>query len=76
MCGRVVCMVGSKGDVHGRGHAWQGACMAGREVYMAGETATAADSMHPTGMHSCFNVAKTLLNNDKSRNSEFSSSML
>ena len=29
-----------------QGHAWQGACM-------AGETATAADGMHPTGMHSC-----------------------
>ena len=31
----------------GGGHAWQGACM-------AGEMATAADSTHPTGMHSCF----------------------
>ena len=32
--------------VHGRGwHVWQGACM-------AGETATAADSRHPTGMYS------------------------
>ena len=35
------------GGMHGRGHAWQlGECM-------AGETATAADVMHPTGMHSC-----------------------
>ena len=34
------------GGVHGRGHAWQG-------VYVAGGTATAADGMHPTGMHSC-----------------------
>ena len=46
MCGR--------GGMHGRGgkfggwggHAWQGACM-------AGETATAADGTHPTGIHSC-----------------------
>ena len=29
-------------------HAWQGACV-------AGETATAEDGTHPTGMHSCFN---------------------
>ena len=44
MCGRGVCMAGG---MHGRGHAWQlGECM-------AGETATAADVMHPTGMHSC-----------------------
>ena len=35
------CMVGG---IHGRGHAWRGACM-------AGETATAADGRHPTGMH-------------------------
>ena len=34
--------------VQGRGHAWQGgACM-------AGEMATAAEGMHPTGIHSCF----------------------
>ena len=44
MCGRGVhgkgmCMTG--------GHASQGACMAGK-------TATAADGMHPTGMHSCY----------------------
>ena len=50
--------------MHGRGHAWQGVCMAvgmcggggGEEwqgVCMAGETATAADGTHPTGMHSC-----------------------
>ena len=29
--------------MHGGGHAWQG-----------GQTATEADGMHPTGMHSCF----------------------
>ena len=30
------------------GHAWQGACV-------AGETSTAEDGMHPSGMHSfCF----------------------
>ena len=37
------CMLG---DMHGRGHAWW-------EVCMAGEMATAVDSTHPTGMHSC-----------------------
>ena len=50
------------GEVHGGWHAWQGrgACMAGgggmcgeRRACMAGEKATAADGMHPTGMHSC-----------------------
>ena len=39
-----VCM---SGGVHVRGCVWQGGCM-------AGETATAADGTHPTGMHSCF----------------------
>ena len=43
MAGRA-CMTGG---VHGRGHAWQG----GADV--AGETATAADGMHPTRMHYC-----------------------
>ena len=46
----------------GRGCAWQGACVAGgvhdwgicgRGACMAGETTTAADDTHPTGMHSC-----------------------
>ena len=45
------------GGMHGRGYAWQGACMAGGMcggwgVCMAGETATAVDGTHPTGMHS------------------------
>ena len=35
-----------QGDMHDRGHAWLGACVAGK-------TATAADGTHPTGMHSC-----------------------
>ena len=55
--------------MHGRGHAWQegspcqgGMCdrgasvmgsMQGEGACVAGETATAADGMHPTGMHSC-----------------------
>ena len=30
----------------GRGHVWQGACV-------AGETATAVNGTHPTGMYSC-----------------------
>ena len=40
------------------GCAWQGVCMAGgggmcgRGAYMAGESATAAGSTHPTGIHS------------------------
>ena len=45
------------GGMHGRGCAWQGACMAGgmhgRGVCVAGEMATAVDGTHPTGMHSC-----------------------
>ena len=36
--------------MHGGGHAWQGACV-------AGETATAADGMHPTGTHSCYQLS-------------------
>ena len=40
------------GGMHGRGSTWQGD-MRGRGACMAGETATAADGMHPTGMHSC-----------------------
>ena len=37
----------ARGAMHGRGmHGWGGACV-------AGETATAVDGMHPTGMHSC-----------------------
>ena len=53
MQGRVALLAGAcmAGGVHGRGHAWWGTCMMG--VCMAGETATAADGMHPTGMHSC-----------------------
>ena len=37
----------AKGDMHGRGVYMVGQCM-------AGETATAADGTHPTGMHFCF----------------------
>ena len=58
----------AKGGMHGRGHVWWGrawrqACVAGgmhggghawqEGVCVAGETATAADGTHPTGMHSC-----------------------
>ena len=57
-----------QGGVHGeRGCVWQrGACMVkrgmqgkeevmhGRGACVAGEMATAANGMHPTGMHSCF----------------------
>ena len=48
MLGEGMCMAGS---MCGRGHALQGTCMGG--ACMAGETATAVDSMHPTGLHSC-----------------------
>ena len=42
---------GWQGGMHGRGrgHAWQGACVAGK-------TAIAAGGTHPTGMHSCFEI--------------------
>ena len=58
------------GGMHGRGYAWQGACMAGgvhgqgvcmagaciMEVgCMAGQTSTAAGGTHPTRIHSCCN---------------------
>ena len=39
-------MLGEGGMCVEGGHAWQGLCV-------AGETATAVDGMHPTGMHSC-----------------------
>ena len=44
-----VCMAGKR--MGGRGHAWQGDVWWGA---MAVETTTAADGMHPTGIHSCF----------------------
>ena len=61
ICGRMhgwgACMAGG---VHGRG-AWvvRGACvvgcgMCGRGACAAGEMVTAANGMHPSGMHSCF----------------------
>ena len=34
-------------------HAWGGGGMCGMGVSMAGETVTAADGTHHTGMHSC-----------------------
>ena len=40
-------------SMHGEGgHAWQGVC-GGRGACVAGDTATAADGTHPTGMQSC-----------------------
>ena len=57
MCGRRAYMVGG---MHGRGACMAGVCMAGgmhgRRTGMAGEMATAADGMHPTGMHSSFHL--------------------
>ena len=59
-----VCM--ARGHAWQRRHAWQGGCMArgpcveGRCVAGGGawqeETTTAADSMHPTGMHPCMKI--------------------
>ena len=46
MHGRGACVAGG---MHGKRGAWQGG--GGRGV--AGETATAADGTHPTGMHYC-----------------------
>ena len=46
MCGR--------GGMCGRGRAWlRGVLGGGGAACVAGETATAADGTHPTGMHSC-----------------------
>ena len=39
------------GHVCKGGHAWQGVYMAG--AWVAGQTATAEDGTHHTGMHSC-----------------------
>ena len=44
MCGWGACMVGG---------CMAGVCVVGGGACMAGEMATAAESMHPTGMHSC-----------------------
>ena len=47
------CVVGvmhGRGCVYGRGYAWLGGV---HGTCIARERATAADSMHPTGMHSC-----------------------
>ena len=59
--GRGACMAGG---MHGGGYVWQQVCVVGggdmhgrgihdRGTCMVGETATAADGTHPTGMHSC-----------------------
>ena len=60
MCGKGACMVGGMhgGGMHGRGHAWWGHSwqgdMHGRGgACVAGEMATAAGGMHPTGIRSC-----------------------
>ena len=46
------CMAGSVhgGGVHSRGLVWLGGCC------VTGETTTAVDGTHPTGMHSCLIV--------------------
>ena len=54
-----------QGGMHGSGHVWQGACVVRGErvcqgVCMAGETATAVDGTHPTGLHSCLHFVITM----------------
>ena len=49
-----MCGVGA-GGMHGRQCASQGGVRGGGAC-VAGETATAADGTHPTGMLSCFNA--------------------
>ena len=55
MCGRGLYVVGTcvVGACTARRMCGRGACMAGGAWWEAGETATAADGTHPTGMHSC-----------------------
>ena len=69
------------GRLHGRGVCIVGVCVRGAAC-VAGETATAADGTHPTGMHSCFsyiykvsrfsgvlvNAPRTVYNNYRSVN--------
>ena len=55
---RGVCVVGG---MHGRGCAWQGACMAGGggmhdRGHMWHTVNERSVGMHPTGMHSCLKV--------------------
>ena len=61
---------GKAGMYGGGGHAWRGCgrgdmhhkggvCVVGGAC-VAGETATAADGTHPTGMHSCFSKEREL----------------
>ena len=56
-CGKVMFSQASVSlSVDKGGHVWQGSMLGGlhgRGVCVAGETATAADGTHPTGMHSC-----------------------
>ena len=54
-------MHGKRGGHAWQGGVWQGGGMHAREAGMpgkwgvrAGETATEAGGIHPTGMHSCF----------------------
>ena len=53
-------MHGGGRGMHGWVYAWQRACLVGGvcvvvEACVSGDTATAADGTHPTGMHSCIN---------------------
>ena len=53
MHGGRACVVG--------GHAWWGACMARGGGMRGRKMAIAVGSMHPTGMHSCYNDSFSLI---------------
>ena len=74
MSGKGACLAGGhvwqggmsgKGACLARGHVWQGgmsgkgACVVGATC-MAGETASAVNGMHPTGMHSCVQIDNSI----------------
>ena len=50
MCGGGMCMAGGMCSGGGCMAGW---CIAGGGACVAGETATTADGLHPTGMNSC-----------------------
>ena len=71
--GIVVGGVHGRGGMRGEGMHGGGTCMAGGgHVCVIGETATAAGSTHPTGMHSCFFfVLKSLVPKKNLRKNSF-----
>ena len=64
MAGEGACAAGSHGTGGLRGRevcVAGGAWMAG---WQGGETATAADCTHPTGMHSCIDISVHFIHNN------------